>query len=112
MTFARLPAHVEVSGLIRAAEAAGGFGTVLAKGEREAGVILLVTMERGGPARLWERMPRLDGARSFAVTKQEDTADKGEFSEYLRRRTQRDPDAWLIELDIAEAERFVAEFTG
>ena len=44
---ARLPTHVEVSGLIRAVEAAGGFATVLSKGERDAGTIALVALERG-----------------------------------------------------------------
>ena len=38
----RLPAHVEVAGLIRAVEAAGGFATVIAKGERDAGTLLVV----------------------------------------------------------------------
>ena len=36
---ARLPAHLEVSGLLRAVEGAGGFAMVLHKGEREAGTI-------------------------------------------------------------------------
>ena len=35
----RLPARVEVTGLIRAVEAAGGFATVIAAGERDAGCI-------------------------------------------------------------------------
>ena len=38
----RLPAHLEVAGLIRAVEAAGGFATVIAKGERDAGTLLVV----------------------------------------------------------------------
>lgn len=106
----RLPAHVEVSGLIRAAEAAGGFATVIAKGDREAGVILLLTTERGGFARLWERLPSLDGSREFSITLIQHAENKAEFSDYLTRRTSRDADMWLVELDIADAERFVAEF--
>lgn len=106
----RLPAHLEVSALIRAAEAAGGFATVVSKGERDAGTILILTIERGGFARLWERMPRLDGARVFEVVRQQDNENKKEFEDYLTRRTARDPDIWLVELDIAGAERFVAEF--
>lgn len=42
----RLPAHLEVAGLIRAVQAAGGFATVLNKGEREAGTILIVLTEK------------------------------------------------------------------
>lgn len=110
MSRARLPAHLEVSALIRVTEAAGGFATVLAKGERDAGAILLLTIGKGGTARLWERMPRLDGARVFEVSREQNTENKQEFADYLSRRTARDADAWLIELDVADAERLIAEF--
>jgi hypothetical protein len=106
----RLPAHLEVAALIRAAEAAGGFATVLAKGERDAGSILVLTMERGGNARLWERMPRLDGQRIFEVVREQTAENKQEFVEHLARRTSRDRDSWVIELDVPNAERLVAEF--
>ena len=36
------------------------------------------------------------------------TAD-GAVTDYRRRRRSRDPDLWVIELDIAGAERFAAE---
>lgn len=110
MSDARLPAHLEVAALIRAAEAAGGFATVLAKGERDAGSILVLTMERGGNARLWERMPRLDGRRIFEVVREQTSENKQDFAEHLARRTSRDRDSWLIELDVPNAERLVAEF--
>lgn len=110
MSDSRLPAHLEVAGLIRATEAAGGFATVLQRGERDAGVILILTTERGENARLWERMPRLDGLRTFEPVKAEDIENKSEFSEYLARRTSRDRDSWLVELDVADAERLIAEF--
>ena len=96
--------------MIRAAEAAGGFATVLSKGERDAGSILVLTMTRGGNPRLWERMPRLDGRRVFEVIRQQTPENKTEFDEYLLRRAARDSDMWLIELDVPNAERLVAEF--
>ena len=109
MSVGRLPAHLEVSALIRAVETAGGFATVISKGDRDAGVVLILTIERGGGARLWERMPRLDGARGFAVARIQDTENMSEFDDYLRRRIAQDGDSWVIELDIANAERFVEE---
>jgi hypothetical protein len=105
---ARLPAHLEISGLIRAVEAAGGFGMVLQKGEKDAGVILLLTTHSGKNTRLWERMPHLDGSRAFVCVRVQDDENKEEFDEYLSRRKRSDPDSWLIELDIENAERFVA----
>lgn len=104
----RLPAHLEVAGILRLAEAQGGFATVLAKGERDAGTILLVTTCRGEAARLYERMPALDGSRSFVASKAEDPDNRQDFSEYLARRRRQDADIWLIEVDIDDPERFVA----
>lgn len=104
----RLPTHLEISGLIRAVEAAGGFATVLAKGERDAGTMLITTLGRGEPARLYERMPQLDGSRMFTVTREQDPDNPMEFNEYLTKRSQQDPDIWIVELDIADAARFVA----
>lgn len=106
----RLPAHVEVNGLIRAVEAAGGFATVLARGERDGGTILLVTLCRDQPATLYERMPRPDGSRSFLAAKRENPENRQEFAEYLERRRRQDPDLWLVELDIPQAERLIASW--
>jgi hypothetical protein len=82
---------------------------VLAKGERDAGTILLVTMCRGAGAMLYERMPALDGSRSFVATRAENPENPQDFAEYLARRRRQDADIWLIEVDIADPERFVAQ---
>lgn len=108
----RLPAHVEVNGLIRAVEAAGGFATVLARGERDGGTVLLVTLDRNQPATLYERMPRPDGSRPFLAAKRENPENRLEFADYLERRRRQDPDLWLVELDIPQAERFIASWAG
>src|SRR6187399_1052143 len=102
----RLPAHLEVSGLIRAVDAAGGFATVIAKGERDAGTILVVCCENGTNCRIYERMPQVDGTRKWALAKSQDPENPVEFSEYLDRRKRQDGDLWILELDIAGAERF------
>ena len=104
----RLPAHLEITSMIRLAESKGGMATVLHKGERDAGTILLVTLFRGQEAKLFERMPQLDGTRAFVQTKSQDIEKPYEFSEYLTRRGQQDPDIWILEVDIDEAERFIA----
>lgn len=104
----RLPAHIEVNGLIRAVQAAGGFATVLAKGERDAGTILIVTLQNGTNARLYERMPQLDGSRKFVLTREQDTDNPREFNDYIAKRSAQDSDVWIVELDVANAERFVA----
>lgn len=103
----RLPAKLEVSGLIRAAQAAGGFAAVLHKGEADGGTILVVALENGEKARLFERMPQLDGTRGWIESKAQDVENKGEFDAYLTRRTLQDPDVWVVELDVACPERLI-----
>lgn len=112
MTGARLPAYLEAAALIRAAEVAGGFGVVLSKGDRDAGVILVLTIDKGRNPRLWERMPRLDGSRAFECVRTQDADEVDALADYLKRRQARDSDLWLIELDVAEPERLIAEFAG
>ena len=106
---ARLPAHLEVSGLLRRVQAAGGFATVLQKGERDSGTILIVLMQKGENSRIFERMPQLDGSRTWTCAKTEDIDNKAEISEYLGRRMNQDRDLWIVELDIADGERFITE---
>lgn len=104
----RLPAHLEASAIIRLAESQGGFGTVLAKGERDAGTILIVTLCRGTGGVLYERMPQRGGLRSFVISKRQDPENPQDFSDYMARRRRQDQDMWLIEVDIVDGERFVA----
>ena len=103
----RLPAHVEVSGLLRAVQAEGGFATVIAKGERDAGTLLILCCENGTNTRAYERMPLLDGSRGWTLAKQQDIENPIEFSDFIDRRKRQDDDLWIVELDIANAERFI-----
>lgn len=103
----RLPTQVLVSALLRRVNDAGGFGTVLAKGDPQAGAVLLVAQERGGAARLLERGIGPDGRPGLI-----DSTPTDDLDGYWRRRRQRDPDLWVIELDIADSERFAAETIG
>lgn len=104
---ARVPTHLEVTGLLRAVEAAGGFATVIAKGERDAGTMLVTCCESGRNYRAYERLPRPDGIRGWILAKAEDSENPAEFAEYLERRRRQDSDLWILELDIPDAERFI-----
>jgi len=104
---ARLPAHIEALGLIRQVQAAGGFGMVIQKGEHDAGTLIVVLTENGTNTRVYERLPTVDGDRNWSLSKKENPENKEEFNQYLRRRGEQDPDTWIIELDIAQGERFI-----
>lgn len=103
----RLPAHLEVGGLIRAVEAAGGFATVIEKGERDAGTLLVICCQSGTQAQLYERMPQADGQRRWTLSRQQDPENPQDFLDYCDRRKRQDPDIWIVELDIAEGARFI-----
>jgi hypothetical protein len=108
----RLPAALEVSALIRQVSAAGGFATVLAKGEPDSGSILVVLLERGDNSRVYERMPQADGSRIWSLSRQQDPNNPTGVSEYLDRRRAQDSDLWIVELDIPQGERFIGLTPG
>ena len=105
----RLPATLEVSALCRRVSAEGGFATVLHKGEADAGTLLVVLTEKGSLARVFERMPQSDGTRHWQCARQQESDDGGAFADYLARRSTQDPDVWIIELDVADGERFILQ---
>ena len=102
----RLASHMLVSALIRQAEAHGGFAAVLRKGDRTAGSILLVRREKGRNPALFECFPSMDGPAYWTQVTIEDTEIEQIISDNLARRAARDPDIWILELDVPSAERF------
>ena len=105
----RLPASLEAAGLIRRAEAQGGFAAILKKGDPDRGSILLIVASRGRHFTCLERMLAPDGGYHWRSVGPSESAGSAEISEFLAKRARFDADLWAIELDIADAERFVAE---
>ncbi len=93
--------------VIRAVQAAGGFATVLQRGEPDAGSLVLVLLENRDISKFYERMPSLSGGREWVCAKQQDPENPQDFSDYVARRGRQDPDLWIVELDIAQGERFI-----
>ena len=100
----RLPSGVLVSALLRRVNDVGGFGAVMAKGDPQGGAILVIAVDKGAPPRLLER-----GIGPGGQTVLIDSTPADDLDGYWRRRRARDPDIWVIEVDIAAAERFAAE---
>lgn len=105
----RLSAEMLVQALLRKVNQAGGFGAVIRKGDRISGSILIQCVENGENLRVLERMPTLDNNPNWQKIWPQDIDKKQELSEYLERRYRFDPDIWLIELDIPDAERLIAD---
>lgn len=107
----RLASSVLVSALIRRAQDEGGFGAVVAKGDPTAGAIAVILAERGRRACLLERLLQPDGIYSWEASGRGQESDQ-DFQALLDRRRKYDPDLWIVELDIASAERFAAEMNA
>ena len=111
MRESRLYTSVEATSLIRRAEAAGDFGTVLHKGDAERGALLIVVRSKGRYVACLERALAPDGAYRWARSGPDESDSPETLAEFLNGRTRFDPDSWLIELDVAQPERFIAETT-
>lgn len=105
---ARLATSVLVSALLRRAGAEGGFGAVLAKGDPTAGAVAIVLAERGRKMGILERMLGPKGDYAWQLTSQ-GLESEADYTKFLDRRRKFDPDLWILELDVASAERFAAE---
>ena len=111
MTGGRLPPRLEVPALLRRIESQGGFATVVHRGDAEGGVLLLLVSSRGRHIACLERILATRGAYAWSRTGPAESADSSEVASFLAKRRQFDPDLWVVELDIAEPERFIAETT-
>jgi hypothetical protein len=107
----RLASSVLVSALLRRAQDEGGNGAVLAKGDPTAGAIAVILAQKGRKACFLERLLGPDGRYSWDESRQ-NIENEEEFSAFLARHRKYDPDLWILELDIASAERFAAEMNA
>lgn len=99
----RLASGIQISAIKRLAEAQGDIATVLNKGDPTSGAILLIGLVRGCDPVIFERYPSLNGATTWqAVTSgQSDVTTDS----YWKKRCARDPDLWVLELDVVSMAR-------
>ena len=99
----RLASGIRVSALLRRVTAAGGFGTVIARGDATAGSIAIIIRDRA-ETRILEPVLAPAGGYEWREAAAGDAIDG-----WTERARRYDPDLWVIELDIPDAARFVAE---
>ncbi len=105
----RIASGTFVTAMLRLAERDGGFGTVIARGDANAGAIIILLSERGQHAHVLERLLRPDGRYGWESPLGKAAENAEELDKFLKKRRRFDPDSWIIELDTASAERFAAE---
>ncbi len=101
----RLATHMRVTALVRQMAEQGDFATVLHKGDPVAGALLLLTRKKGANPRVFEQFPAAEGTRKWEAVASQPFDNEQKLSEYLDRRLSRDPDLWILELDVATDER-------
>ncbi len=106
----RLSSQVYATALMRGVQARGGSAAVITKGDPDAGNIMIICAEKGRIVSLRDHILDQTGRYVWMAIGPQDIENKKEIEIFLSRRRQSDPDMWVIELDIAEVERFVAEF--
>ena len=103
-----LSTDIWVGALIRRAELAGAFATVVRKGDPRAGAVLVKVMDRRkGKARLYAEATRADGERVWMRPGHGE--EERELDGYIERAVRVDPDLWVVEVDDAEGRHFLTE---
>ncbi len=108
----RLPASLEATALMRRVQSEGGFATLLKKGDPDRGALLLVIRNRERHVACLERVLSIAAGYQWQSVGPAESADAQELAEFLSKRRRFDEDLWIIELDIAHPERFIAETTS
>ena len=105
----RLPTHLLISALLRRVNDAGGMGMVVARGDAQAGTILLILNDKGQFTGLIEPGRDTLGRLALVPVGPAESAATGEVAAYWQRRRSRDPDLWVVDLDIPFAQQVAAE---
>ena len=108
----RLPAGLEASSVVRRAEVQGGFGMILARGDPDRGALVLLIAHRGAHVACLERSFGVSGTYAWQSVGPEAGASASAVRDWSQKRRGFDPDTWLIELDVPQPERFIAETTA
>ena len=106
----RLPAKLEATAIMRRVQAEGGFAALLRKGDPDRGALTLLLHERGEFRAVLERAMGDDFEYRWQLTESDESLGSAEgLDRFVAARTRFDADFWLIELDVADTERFIAE---
>jgi len=105
----RIPSHLLVSGLVRAANACGGYAVLIKRGAEERGGIILICRENDRETHLLELTLDFNDKMLWLPHNSGNQGSTVDLDKYLAKRQAHDEDLWVVELSIADAQRFADE---
>ncbi len=99
-----------VSALCRRAQLGGAFATVVRRGDRERGDVLIKVRTPDGQARLFTPGVSADGSAVFdVVPARGESLPEAEADAMIERRTGYDRDLWVVEIEDRDGRHFLTE---
>ena len=98
---ARLKTSIQVKALIRRCDLAAIGVAVTARGDPDAGAILVKLCEREAGATVLAQTRRADGTLGWLRATGAAPVAEGDADAYIARQRQRDPDLWVVEIETA-----------
>jgi|SRR5581483_2080106 len=104
---ARLKSSLWVKALIRRCDLAAIGVAVAARGDPDAGAVLLKLNGRDAGCTVLTQTRRPDGALVWMCATGRDAVVEAEADAYIARQRNRDPDLWVIEIDSASPDAVI-----
>jgi hypothetical protein len=99
----RLPTGLMVGAVMRKLTAAGQGAYILQKGDAERGTLLVKLVGRDGSCRLELQQRDLDARLVWMSAFREADVTEAKSDEYITRARARDPDLWIVEIEVADS---------
>lgn len=103
-----LKAKFWVDALVRRAETGLASAYVIRRGDEDAGTVLVKVVAADRLARLFVPARDQNGTRIWQLYRRAPIPEP-EADDYCRRRTEGDPDLWVVEIEDREGRHFLTE---